>query len=79
MENRHPELGEPEQAKRALAVVVEDAQIVGFVQVAQDHVEMPAVALLGGRERQLIRDELVDTLGGKLRQQRRGGDRSGGL
>ena len=68
VEDRRAELGEPEQAKCALAVVIEDAQIVGLVQIPQDHDEMSAVALLGRRKRQLIGDELVDTFRGELRQ-----------
>src|SRR5690606_12528052 len=75
VEDWRAELRQPEQAERALTVVVEDAQVVGLVQIAQDHVEMPAVALFGGRERHFVRDELFNALGGELREQRRLGDR----
>lgn len=49
--------GEPEHCREALAVEIEDAQIVGFMQIAQDDVEVPAIAFPCNH---LEGDELVD-------------------
>jgi len=43
VQDRGAELVQAEEAEGALAVVVEDAQIVGRVEVAQDDLEMAAV------------------------------------
>ena len=45
-----------------VAVIVQHAQIIGFVQVVGDHVEMPAVALGRQLEGDLVGDEFVDAL-----------------
>ena len=46
--------------KDPLAVEVENPQVFGFVQIAFDHLEMRAIALLGERERHLERNELTN-------------------
>lgn len=48
MEDRRAEIGEGEQAECALAIEIEHAQIVGFMQIAQDDVEVPAIAFPRG-------------------------------
>ena len=47
-----------EQAEGTLTVEVEDAQIVGFVQIAKLDLEVVAIALLGEVQRDLVGDEL---------------------
>jgi hypothetical protein len=76
VQDRAAEFGQTEQAERALAVVVENAQIVALVQIPDHHIEMAAVALARELERELVRDELVDPLGTELVDQARLGDRS---
>lgn len=63
-----------EQAEGTLTVEVEDAQIVGFVQIAKHDLEVVALALLGEGQRDLVGDELVDALGAELLQQSRVGE-----
>ena len=62
MHHRRAQLGEPEQPVGALAIIVEHAQIVGLLEVLLDYGEVPAIALLGELERDLVGDEFLDAL-----------------
>jgi hypothetical protein len=57
------ELVETEELKDPLSIDIEDPQIVRFVQVILDRLEMAAITLLGERERNLEGDELAGSSG----------------
>jgi hypothetical protein len=57
------EFVETKQLKDPLAVEIEYPQVVCFVQIALDRVEMPAIALLREIKRHIEGDKLADSLG----------------
>jgi hypothetical protein len=69
MHDGRAELGDVKEAKGPLAIEIEDAQIIGFTQIAHNHTEMIAISLLGSRDRHFVGDELVDAFGRELIQQ----------
>jgi hypothetical protein len=65
LQNRRPQYVETKKLKDPLAVEVEYSQIVGFMKIVFDHLKMPAVALLGERERDLEGNKLANSPGFK--------------
>src|SRR5271166_5561735 len=63
------------QAKRALAVKVDNPKIVRFMQILHGYLEMAGIPLLHQLYRQLICDELLDSLRPKLFKKRWMGER----
>ncbi|WFU66835.1 hypothetical protein [Bradyrhizobium brasilense] len=62
MKNRYSEFIETKELKRPLTVEVEHSQIIGFVKIALNGLEMPAVALPGEWHGNLKCDELANSL-----------------
>jgi hypothetical protein len=58
------------QVECALAVEIENAQIVGFTQVTHGDLEVPAITFFGHRQRNLVSDEFLDAFGTELIEQR---------
>ena len=69
------ELFEPKEAKRPLTIQIENAKIIGFVQILHGKLEMPAISLLRHREGHLIGDEFLDAFCLKFLDKRRIGER----
>ncbi len=62
VDDRSAQLIESEQRERALSIVVEDAKIVGFVQVVEDYLKVAAITRFRDIQRQIIGKKSFDTL-----------------
>ena len=58
--SRVSELIQPEKPESTLTVVVEHAQVVRFVQIVKDGIEVTAIPFLRKIQRQLVRQESLD-------------------
>src|SRR5690349_1362775 len=69
LELRRTEFIKAEQLERAASVIVEHTEIVGLPKIPLHEREMRTIALSGKTNRNLVGDELLDPLAGKLPDQ----------
>ena len=62
MEMSSTQLAKTEQFESPLAVVIQYPQVVGLMQVIGNDVEMPTITLPGNIKRNLVGNELIDSL-----------------
>ena len=70
LEHDDTEFLKVKQVECALAVEIENAQIIGFTQVTHDDLEVPTIAFFGNRQSNLVSDEFLDAFGTELIEQR---------